>query len=608
MIPQKSGKIINICSLFSFLGGRGSSAYAATKHGLAGFTKAYCDELAMHNIQVNGIAPGYYATEITRKTRSDPGDQPARARPYPGRALGRARRPDGRARLPGEPRVELRQRPPARRRRRLPGALSARCRTGTLCRRRGRRLAEHQGGHLRPRRQCRRRGTPGAAAVEPAAPRHRRAPGRRPVGLARRARRARRLRASRATRATSSASASARSAAARRSCVRTVRWREPVISWMDTRAYQPYVPDDPARRLRDDLVRLPHASPHRRIPGHRGEQHRAAVADRHRPWQWSEDAEPAAAIQPAPRATVRARPARRRWPAGSRRRPPRQPASRPELPVVVTANDKAVEALGAGSLDERTALVSLGTYIAAMVHGDAQPAGRAALLDQLRLHPAPLPVREPRHPPRHVDADLVPGPAGPRVRGGRGGARRLARAVPRTGSAAVPAGSDGLVTVLDWLAPTDKPFRKGVMLGFDARHTRAHGYRSILEAIALTMKASRRRDEPASSASRCDEIVVSAAAPRARSCMQVFADVFGIPASRARGPGGASLGSADLRRGRRGRAPGHRGCRGAHGKAPRDVSLPTPQRRRLPPGWTSSLSRLRDSTDPVLERTWPIFH
>ena len=72
MIPQKSGKIINICSLFSFLGGQWSPAYAATKHGLAGFTKSYCDELAQHNIQVNGIAPGYYATAITEKTRSDP--------------------------------------------------------------------------------------------------------------------------------------------------------------------------------------------------------------------------------------------------------------------------------------------------------------------------------------------------------------------------------------------------------------------------------------------------------------------------------------------------------------------------------------------------------
>ena len=72
MIPQKSGKIINICSLFSFIGGKWSPAYASTKHGLAGFTKAYCDELAQHNIQVNGIAPGYYKTAITEKTRSDP--------------------------------------------------------------------------------------------------------------------------------------------------------------------------------------------------------------------------------------------------------------------------------------------------------------------------------------------------------------------------------------------------------------------------------------------------------------------------------------------------------------------------------------------------------
>jgi len=72
MIPQRSGKIINICSLFSYLGGQWSPAYAATKHGLAGFTKAYCDELAQYNIQVNGIAPGYYATEITKGTRTDP--------------------------------------------------------------------------------------------------------------------------------------------------------------------------------------------------------------------------------------------------------------------------------------------------------------------------------------------------------------------------------------------------------------------------------------------------------------------------------------------------------------------------------------------------------
>ena len=72
MIRQGSGKIINIASLFSFLGGQRSPAYAATKAGLVGFTKAYCDELATHNIQVNAIAPGYFKTAITEATRADP--------------------------------------------------------------------------------------------------------------------------------------------------------------------------------------------------------------------------------------------------------------------------------------------------------------------------------------------------------------------------------------------------------------------------------------------------------------------------------------------------------------------------------------------------------
>lgn len=72
MIQQRRGKIINIASLFSFLGGQWSPAYAATKHGIVGLTKAMCDELAQFDIQVNAIAPGYFATKLTEKTRSDP--------------------------------------------------------------------------------------------------------------------------------------------------------------------------------------------------------------------------------------------------------------------------------------------------------------------------------------------------------------------------------------------------------------------------------------------------------------------------------------------------------------------------------------------------------
>lgn len=71
MIKQKNGKIINIASLFAFLGGQWSPAYAATKHGIVGLTKSMCDELAQFNIQVNAIAPGYFATKLTEKTRSD---------------------------------------------------------------------------------------------------------------------------------------------------------------------------------------------------------------------------------------------------------------------------------------------------------------------------------------------------------------------------------------------------------------------------------------------------------------------------------------------------------------------------------------------------------
>lgn len=71
MIKQKSGKVVNITSLFAFLGGQWSPAYAATKHGIVGLTKSMCDELAQFNIQINAIAPGYFVTKLTEKTRSD---------------------------------------------------------------------------------------------------------------------------------------------------------------------------------------------------------------------------------------------------------------------------------------------------------------------------------------------------------------------------------------------------------------------------------------------------------------------------------------------------------------------------------------------------------
>jgi len=65
-------KLVNIASLLSFQGGITVPAYAASKHGLAGVTKALANEWAKERINVNAIAPGYIATENTRALRDDP--------------------------------------------------------------------------------------------------------------------------------------------------------------------------------------------------------------------------------------------------------------------------------------------------------------------------------------------------------------------------------------------------------------------------------------------------------------------------------------------------------------------------------------------------------
>jgi 2-deoxy-D-gluconate 3-dehydrogenase len=71
MVEQKSGKIINIASMLSFQGGKFVPSYTASKHAVAGITKAFANELAIHNVQINAIAPGYIATANTEPIRND---------------------------------------------------------------------------------------------------------------------------------------------------------------------------------------------------------------------------------------------------------------------------------------------------------------------------------------------------------------------------------------------------------------------------------------------------------------------------------------------------------------------------------------------------------
>lgn len=72
MKARRSGKIINICSILSFISRPSIVPYATSKGGLAMFTKGVAVELAAHNIQVNGIAPGFYKTEMNTALFTNP--------------------------------------------------------------------------------------------------------------------------------------------------------------------------------------------------------------------------------------------------------------------------------------------------------------------------------------------------------------------------------------------------------------------------------------------------------------------------------------------------------------------------------------------------------
>ncbi|MBN2000598.1 3-oxoacyl-[acyl-carrier-protein] reductase [candidate division KSB1 bacterium] len=65
MMKQRSGKIINLASIVGLIGNAGQANYSASKAGIIGLTKSTAKELGSRNIQVNAIAPGFIATEMT---------------------------------------------------------------------------------------------------------------------------------------------------------------------------------------------------------------------------------------------------------------------------------------------------------------------------------------------------------------------------------------------------------------------------------------------------------------------------------------------------------------------------------------------------------------
>ena len=71
MIERKRGKIINVCSVQSELGRPGIAPYAATKGAVKMLTKGMAIDLGKHGIQVNGLGPGYFKTELNQALVAD---------------------------------------------------------------------------------------------------------------------------------------------------------------------------------------------------------------------------------------------------------------------------------------------------------------------------------------------------------------------------------------------------------------------------------------------------------------------------------------------------------------------------------------------------------
>lgn len=315
----------------------------------------------------------------------------------------------------------------------------------------------------------------------------------------------------------------------------------PVMSWMDVRAYETY----------EDQLEIRYTSPTSGYLTHRltGE-FRDTAANAYQgqfpvdmdTWQWSEDPTHFESFK-IPREKLMDI----RMPGTILGYITKKAAEETGLPVgvpvVATANDKAVEALGCGMIEPNVGLVSLGTYITSMVFGSKNVSDAVNYWTNLSCIP------------NHYLYES-------------GGIRRgmwlvswykgiigdeYAKKAKEKGyspedylgreAATVPAGSDGLLTIPDWLAPATQLYRKGVMLGFDERHTRGHLYRSLLEGIAMTLKNTydAMNEELGN---KPEKIIVSGGGSNSDLYMQIFADMYGVKTIRNTVNGAAALGSA----------------------------------------------------------------
>jgi len=316
---------------------------------------------------------------------------------------------------------------------------------------------------------------------------------------------------------------------------------EPVLSWMDERVSRPYQPGNPlARYVTTSSGYVTH-----RLTG----QFVDAAANYQGVWPIDQDT---AAWSDDPAAYAATGMARGMLfdlvPPGGRLGEVTPAAAGATgipagLPVYATANDKAVEALGSGLEEDGTVLLSLGTYIAAMTVGSSSRSADDSYWANFAARPGKY-LYESTGIRRGMwmvswYQNVLAGPPGEQLPGGTAGLEEALNAEARQ----VAPGSNGLLTLPDWLAPTSAVWRRGALLGFDGSQGRAHIYRSILEGIALTMANHTAAMERALGR-RLSPVLVSGGGSHSDLMMQIVADVFDRPTRRTTVNDAAGLGAA----------------------------------------------------------------
>lgn len=212
-------------------------------------------------------------------------------------------------------------------------------------------------------------------------------------------------------------------------------------------------------------------------------------------------------------------------------------------PVVATANDKAVEGLGAGLVNDGTVLVSLGTYITSMMVGEENSEGTLNYWTNPGATPGEFLYESNGIRRGMATVTWIKELLGSDIVTAAAEQGMSPEAYLEMIAADLPAGSDGLYTVLHWLARPTHLHERGMMIGFNGNHKGSHMFRSVLEGIAMTMKNHTQ--------AMCDErgvsltsIIVSGGGSNGDLFMQIFADVYGVPAHRNVINGSASMGAA----------------------------------------------------------------